>query len=98
MQSPAHYAIEPLFTRDPAKIREDKILMAMMAIAAVYQPYEIRRLNHGIGYATAAIELILPTFGAARGLKGKGAPTACPTLIPATEAGFVGAAEAEASG
>src|ERR1700732_3995096 len=58
VQSPAHYAIEPLFTRDPAKIREDKILMAMMAIAAVYEPYEIRRLNHGIGYATAAIELI----------------------------------------
>src|SRR3984893_9301461 len=93
VQSPAHYAIEPLFTRDPAKIREDKILMAMMAIAAVYHPYEIRRLNHGIGYATAAIELILPTFGAARGLKGKVAThfvlNPHPTLIPAIEAGFV---------
>jgi malonate decarboxylase alpha subunit len=66
--SAAPYAIEPLFTRDPAKIREDKILMAMMAIAAVYEPYEIHRLNHGMGYATAAIELLLPTFGAARGL------------------------------
>jgi malonate decarboxylase alpha subunit len=65
----------------------------MMAIAAVYQPYEIRRLNHGIGYATAAIELILPTFGAARGLKGKVAThfvlNPHPTLIPAIEAGFV---------
>jgi malonate decarboxylase alpha subunit len=93
VESPADYAIEPLFTRDPAKIREDKILMAMMAIAAVYQPYEIRRLNHGIGYATAAIELILPTFGAARGLKGKVAThfvlNPHPTLIPAIEAGFV---------
>jgi malonate decarboxylase alpha subunit len=93
VQSPAPYAIEPLFTRDPAKIREDKILMAMMAIAAVYEPYEIRRLNHGIGYATAAIELILPTFGAARGLKGKVATNFVlnphPTLIPAIEAGFV---------
>ena len=93
VQSPAHYAIEPLFTRDPAKIREDKILMAMMAIAAVYQPYEIRRLNHGIGYVTAAIELILPSFGAARGLKGKVAThfvlNPHPTLIPAIEAGFV---------
>ena len=89
--SPAHYAIEPLFTRDPAKIRENKILMAMMAIAAVYEPYEIRRLNHGIGYATAAIELILPTFGAARGLKGKlhFVLNPHPTLIPAIEAGFV---------
>ncbi len=87
------YAIEPLFTRDPAKIREDKILMAMMAIAAVYEPYEIRRLNHGIGYATAAIELILPTFGAARGLEGKVAShfvlNPHPTLIPAIEAGSV---------
>ena len=93
VESPADYAIEPLFTRDPAKIREDKILMAMMAIAAVYHPYEIRRLNHGIGYATAAIELILPTFGAARGLKGKVAThfvlNPHPTLIPAIEAGFV---------
>jgi malonate decarboxylase alpha subunit len=93
VQSPAPYAIEPLFTRDPAKIREDKILMAMMAIAAVYEPYEIRRLNHGIGYATAAIELILPTFAAARGLKGKVATNFVlnphPTLIPAIEAGFV---------
>jgi malonate decarboxylase alpha subunit len=91
--SPAPYAIEPLFTRDPAKIRDDKILMAMMAIAAVYEPYQIRRLNHGIGYATAAIELILPTFGAARGLKGKVAThfvlNPHPTLIPAIEAGFV---------
>src|ERR1700743_2789072 len=93
VQSPKPYAIEPLFTRDPAKIREDKILMAMMAIAAVYEPYEIRRLNHGIGYATAAIELILPTFGAARGLRGKVAThfvlNPHPTLIPAIEAGFV---------
>src|ERR1700738_885704 len=89
--SPVRYAIEPLFTRDPAKIRENKILMAMMAIAAVYEPYEIRRLNHGIGYATAAIELILPTFGAARGLKGKlhFVLNPHPTLIPAIEAGFV---------
>src|SRR3979411_3384469 len=65
--------------------------MAMMAIAAVYEPYEIRRLNHGIGYATAAIELILPTFGAARGLKGKlhFVLNPHPTLVPAIEAGFV---------
>src|SRR6201996_3140448 len=93
VESPKPYAIEPLFTRDPAKIREDKILMAMMAIAAVYEPYEIRRLNHASGYATAPIELILPTFGASRGLKGKVATNFVlnphPTLIPAIEAGFV---------
>jgi malonate decarboxylase alpha subunit len=90
---PAPYAIEPLFTRDPAKIRDANVLMAMMAIAAVYEPYKVRRLNHGIGYATAAIELILPTFAAKRGLKGKVAShfvlNPHPTLIPAIEAGFV---------
>jgi malonate decarboxylase alpha subunit len=87
------YAIDPLFTRDPAKIREGKILMAMMAIAAVYERYEVQRLNHGIGYATAAIELILPTYGAARGLSGKIAThfvlNPHPTLIPWIEAGAV---------
>ena len=91
--SPKPYAIEPLFTRDPAKVRDENVLMAMMAIAAVYEPFEVRRLNHGIGYATAAIELILPTFAAQRGLKGKIANhfvlNPHPTLIPAIEAGFV---------
>jgi malonate decarboxylase alpha subunit len=91
--SPKPYAIEPLFTRDPAKVRDENVLMAMMAIAAVYEPFEVRRLNHGIGYATAAIELILPTFAARRGLKGKVAShfvlNPHPTLIPAIEAGFV---------
>jgi malonate decarboxylase alpha subunit len=69
--SPKPYAIDPLFTRDPAKIRNENVLMAMMAIAAVYEPYQVKRLNHGIGYATAPIELILPTFAARRGLKGR---------------------------
>jgi malonate decarboxylase alpha subunit len=91
--SPQPYAIDPLFTRDPAKIRDENVLMAMMAIAAIYEPYQVQRLNHGIGYATAAIELILPTFAAQRGLKGKVARhfvlNPHPTLIPAIEAGFV---------
>jgi malonate decarboxylase alpha subunit len=90
---PRPYLIDPLFTRDPAKIRNENVLMAMMAIAAIYEPYEVRRLNHGIGYATAAIELILPTFAAQRGLKGKIAShfvlNPHPTMIPAIEAGFV---------
>jgi malonate decarboxylase alpha subunit len=90
---PKPYAIEPLFTRDPAKVRSENVLMAMMAIAAIYEPYQVRRLNHGIGYATAAIELILPTFAAQRGLKGRVAShfvlNPHPTLIPAIEAGFV---------
>jgi malonate decarboxylase alpha subunit len=93
IQSPKPYLIDPLFTRDPAKIRDENVLMAMMAIAAIYEPYQVQRLNHGIGYATAAIELILPTFAAQRGLKGKIARhfvlNPHPTLIPAIEAGFV---------
>jgi malonate decarboxylase alpha subunit len=91
--SPKPYSIDALFTRDPAKVRDENVLMAMMAIAAVYEPYEVQRLNHGIGYATAAIELILPTYAAQRGLKGKIARhfvlNPHPTLIPAIEAGFV---------
>jgi malonate decarboxylase alpha subunit len=91
--SPKPYRIDPLFTRDPAKVRNENVLMAMMAIAAVYEPYEVQRLNHGIGYATAAIELILPTFAAQRGLKGKIARhfvlNPHPTLIPTIETGFV---------
>jgi malonate decarboxylase alpha subunit len=91
--SPTPYLIDPLFTRDPARIRNENVLMAMMAIAAVYEPYQVRRLNHGIGYATAAIELILPTYAAQRGGKGKIAThfvlNPHPTLIPAIEAGFV---------
>ncbi|KJC59677.1 malonate decarboxylase subunit alpha [Bradyrhizobium sp. LTSPM299] len=90
---PKPYAIDPLFTRDPAKIRNENVLMAMMAISAVYEPYQVTRLNHGIGYATAAIELLLPTFAARRGLKGKVARNFVlnphPTLIPAIESGFV---------
>ncbi len=84
---------EALFTRDPAKITEKSILMAMMAIKGIYGPYGVQSLNHGIGFDTAAIELLLPTYGAELGLKGK----ICthwvlnphPTLIPAIEAGWV---------
>lgn len=87
------YTVEPLFTRDPAKIHDSQVLMAMMAIKGIYAPYQIRRLNHGIGYATAAIELVLPTYGAELGLKGRIAThfvlNPHPTLIPAIEAGFM---------
>ena len=59
----------------------------------LFRSYQVQRLNHGIGYATAAIELILPTYAAKRGLKGKIARhfvlNPHPTLIPAIEAGFV---------
>lgn len=87
------YELEPLFTRDPQHITELHILMAMMALKGIYQKYGIQTLNHGIGFNTAAIELILPTFGASLGMKGSIAKhwvlNPHPTLIPAIESGFV---------
>jgi malonate decarboxylase alpha subunit len=87
------FYVEPLFTRDPAAITETQILTAMLAIKGIYAPYSVRRLNHGIGFNTAAIELLLPTYGERLGLKGKVcthfALNPHPTLIPAIEAGWV---------
>ena len=92
-QSPKHNYIEPLFTRDPAQITEIQILMAMMVIKGIYAPYKINRLNHGIGFDTAAIELLLPTYAESLGLKGEicthWALNPHPTLIPAIESGFI---------
>ena len=74
-------------------ISDIQVLMAMMAIKGIYAEYGVQRLNHGIGFDTAAIELLLPTFAAELGLKGKickhWALNPHPTLIPAIESGFV---------
>ncbi|MCB4804180.1 malonate decarboxylase alpha subunit [Methylobacterium brachiatum] len=87
------FYVEPLFTRDPAAMTETQILIAMMAIKGIYAEYGIRRLNHGIGFGTAAIELLLPTYGEKLGLKGQicthWALNPHPTLIPAIESGWV---------
>jgi malonate decarboxylase alpha subunit len=87
------FFVEPLFTRDPAAITEVQILTAMLAIKGIYAPYGVRRLNHGIGFNTAAIELLLPTYGEKLGLKGKVATHFAlnphPALIPAIESGWV---------
>ncbi|RFA08117.1 malonate decarboxylase subunit alpha [Subtercola boreus] len=91
--SPRPYKLEPLFTRDPAKIGRVEILKAMLAIRGVYERHEVVSLNHGIGFDTAAIELILPTFGEELGLRGRIARNWVlnphPTLIPAIESGWV---------
>ena len=87
------FYMEPLFTRDPRLIKDTHILMAMMAIKGIYAKHNVQSLNHGIGFNTAAIELLLPTYGEQLGLKGK----ICkhwtlnphPTLIPAIESGWV---------
>ena len=93
VQADKPFFIEPLFTRDPRVIKPVHVLMAMMAIRGVYERHQVQSLNHGIGFNTAAIELILPTYGEQLGLKGK----ICrnwvlnphPTLIPAIESGWV---------
>ncbi len=54
------FYIEPLFTRDPRHIKPVHVLMAMMAIRGIYEKHNVQSLNHGIGFNTAAIELILP--------------------------------------
>ena len=70
-----------------------QILIAMMVIRGIYERHGVTTLNHGIGFDTAAIELLLPTYGEKLGLRGK----ICrnwvlnphPTLIPAIESGWV---------
>lgn len=93
VKAPTLHYLEPLFTRDPLGITEVQIMMAMMAIKGLYAEYGITRLNHGIGFDTAAIELLLPTYARDLGLKGKvcthWALNPHPTLIPAIEAGLV---------
>ena len=93
VRAPKPNVIEPLFTRDPAQISEVHVLMAMMAIKGIYAEYGVQRLNHGIGFDTAAIELLLPTYGESLGLRGKicqhWALNPHPALIPAIEAGWV---------
>ncbi|HEY1945776.1 MAG TPA: malonate decarboxylase subunit alpha [Bryobacteraceae bacterium] len=87
------FAVEPLFTRDPRHITDLQILTGMMIIHGVYERHGVRSLNHGIGFDTAAIELLLPTYGESLGLRGKicehWALNPHPTLIPAIESGWV---------
>lgn len=87
------FFIEPLFTRDPRLIKPIHVLMGMMAIKGIYAKHQVKSLNHGIGFNTAAIELLLPTYGEQLGLKGKicqhWALNPHPTLIPAIESGWV---------
>ncbi|MBV9488810.1 MAG: malonate decarboxylase subunit alpha [Verrucomicrobia bacterium] len=93
VRSPKPFYVEPLFTRDPANITETQILTAMLALKGIYARYGVKRLNHGIGYNTAAIELLLPTYGESLGIKGQVAThwalNPHPTLIPAIESGWV---------
>lgn len=93
VQADQPFFLEPLFTRDPRHIGPVEILKAMIAIRGVYERHQVVSLNHGVGFDTAAIELLLPTYGETLGLKGKIAKhwvlNPHPTLIPAIESGWV---------
>jgi malonate decarboxylase alpha subunit len=93
VQADRPFAVEPLFTRDPRRINELQILMGMMVIRGIYERHQVLSLNHGIGFDTAAIELLLPTYGESLGLRGKicrhWALNPHPTMIPAIESGWV---------
>jgi malonate decarboxylase alpha subunit len=87
------FQVEPLFTRDPARITDVQILMGMLVIRGIYERHGVTSLNHGIGLDTAAVELLLPTYGERLGLRGRicrhWALNPHPTLIPAIESGWV---------
>lgn len=93
VQADRPFFLEPLFTRDPRLIGAVEILKAMIAIRGVYERHQVVSLNHGVGFDTAAIELLLPTYGEQLGLKGRIARhwvlNPHPTLIPAIESGWV---------
>src|SRR6202167_2151095 len=93
VEADRQFAVEPLFTRDPRHISELQILVGMMVIRGIYERHQVHSLNHGIGFDTAAIELLLSTYGESLGLRGKicehWALNPHPTLITAIERGWV---------
>ena len=93
MKSDKPCYIEPLMTRDPAKITNLHILQAMMILKGIYAKHKVACMNHGIGYVSAAIELMLPTYGEELGLKGQicrnWVANPIPAMIPAIETGWV---------
>lgn len=87
------FQVEPLFTRDPRQLSDVHVLLGMLTIRGVYERHQVTSLNHGVGLDTAAIELLLPTYGESLGLRGKicthWALNPHPNLIPAIETGWV---------
>lgn len=65
VEAPYPMHLQALFTRDPAAITDVQVLMAMVALRGIYEKYEVQSLNHGVGFNTAAIELLLPKIGRA---------------------------------
>ena len=59
----------------------------MLAIKGIYAPYGVQRLNHGIGFNTAAIELLLPTYGEPLGPQGQDLHALGPQPAPDADPG-----------
>ena len=59
VQADRPFDLNPLFTRDPRQIDDLQILMGMLVIRGIYERHGVQSLNHGIGFDTAAIELLL---------------------------------------
>lgn len=93
VEADSPFEVEPLFTRDPRKLTDVHVLLAMITLRGVYEKHQVTSLNHGVGLDTAAIELLLPTYGESLGLRGKicthWALNPHPSLIPAIETGWV---------
>ena len=87
------FVLEPLFTRDPRHIGPSANPEGDDGDPRHLRTPQVTSLNHGIGFDTAAIELLLPTYGEKLGLKGKICPAlgaqSAPDLIPAIESGWV---------
>ena len=81
------FQVEPLFTRDPRLISELQILMGMMVIRGIYERHGVTTLNHGIGFDTAAIELLLPTYGEQARPERQDLPQLGPQPAPDTDPG-----------
>ena len=93
MQSEEPCVIEPIMTRDPKLIKDVHVLQGMMAIKGIYARHQVTCMNHGVGFNTAAIELLLPTYGEELGLKGRicrnWVSNPIPAMIPAIETGWI---------
>jgi malonate decarboxylase alpha subunit len=65
-----------------SKRHDLQILIGMMVIRGIYERHQVHSLNHGIGFDTATIEFLLPTYGESLGLRGK----ICERWAPSSDA------------
>ena len=88
VQADRPYAVEPLFTRDPRHIGDLQVLSAMMVIRGIYEAYGVTSLNHGIGFDTAAIELLLAHLRRIARSEGEDLPQLDAQSAPHADSGY----------